>query len=198
MFSIRFATGEDALGVLEIYAPFVTYTAVTFEYDVPRSFEMKRRINTVRNKYPWLICEKDGQVAGYAYAHPFFSRAAYSWDAELSVYIREDCQRCNIASALYYAVIEFLKLQGFCNAFALVTVPNEKSLAFHTAFGFSTAGVLHNAGYKLGGWHDVTILEKSLINEYSHAPREILPITAVETADAERIFANAGKIIREH
>ena len=142
MLKIRFATDRDALGIRDIYAPYVALTSVTFEYDAPRPAEMKRRINSTCGKYPYLVCESDGEIAGYAYAHPFFTRAAYAWDAELSVYIRDDYQRCNIASALYYAVIELLKKQGFCNAFALVTVPNEKSLAFHTAFGFTTVGVL--------------------------------------------------------
>lgn len=196
MFSIRFAKGEDALCVQKIYAPFVAYTSVTFEYEVPRPYELKRRINSICNKYPWLICEWNGQVAGYAYAHQLFSRAAYAWDAELSVYILDDFQRCNIASALYYAVIELLKKQGFCNAVARVTVPNEKSLAFHKAFGFVSAGVLHNAGYKLGEWHDVALLEKPLVEDWSCKPREIVPITAIDREEVERVFENAVKIIR--
>lgn len=194
---IRFATDRDAPGIHDIYAPYVALTAVTFEYETPRVFEMKRRINSICNKYPYLVCESDGQVAGYAYAHPFFTRAAYAWDAELSVYIRDDYQRCNMASALYYAVIELLKKQGFCNAFALVTVPNEKSLSFHTAFGFSSVGVLHNAGFKMGEWHDVTVLEKQLCEEIPHAPREIVPITSISAEESEKIFANAEKIIRK-
>ena len=198
MLKIRFATDLDAIGVHDIYAPYVAFTSVTFEYDTPRPFEMKRRINSIRNKYPYLVCEADdGRIAGYAYAHNFFTRAAYAWDAELSVYIHDDFQRCNIASALYYAVIELLKMQGFCNVFARVTVPNEKSLAFHTAFGFSTVGVLHNAGYKLNEWHDVTILEKALRDDWNHAPHEIVPITSIPQADAKKIFSNADKIIRQ-
>ena len=199
MLKIRFATDRDAVGIHDIYAPYVALTSVTFEYDTPRPFEMKRRINSICNKYPYLVCEaEDGQIAGYAYAHPFFTRAAYAWDAELSVYIRDDFQRCNIASALYYAVIELLKKQGFCNAFARVTVPNEKSLAFHTAFGFTSVGVLHNAGYKLNEWHDVTILEKSLCEDSTRAPHEIIPITSIPKEEAEKIFENADKIIRQN
>lgn len=198
MFRIRFADENDALGVLEIYSPYVSLSSVTFEYEVPRPFEMQRRINTVTNNYPWLICECDGTIAGYAYAHELFSRAAYAWDAELSVYIRDDYQRCNIASALYYAVIELLKKQGFRNVFARITVPNEKSLAFHTAFGFSVAGVLHNAGYKLGGWHDVTIVEKPLSDDFSsgHTPSETKPIKEIDREVSEKIFSNAVKIIK--
>ena len=172
MFTIRIANENDAFGILDIYSPYVTHSPVTFECDIPRPFEMKRRINTVNNKYPWLVCE-------------------------LSVYIREDYQRCNIASALYYALIELVKKQGFCTAFARITFPNEKSIAFHNAFGFIEAGPLHNAGYKLGAWHDIKILEKSLIESYNSAPKTIIPITKIDKKDMEPLFRMAEKIIRE-
>ena len=197
MFNIRLANENDVFGMLEIYAPYVTHSSVTFECEVPRTYEMKRRVNTVINKYPWLICEKDGMIAGYAYAQEFSKREAYSWAAEVSVYIKEDYQRCNIASALYYALIELLKKQGFCTAFARITVPNEKSLAFHNAFGFIEAGHLHNAGYKLGDWHDVMKLEKSLIETYTSAPKDIIPITELDKNETEALFRMAEKIIRE-
>lgn len=196
MVEIRFATENDAFGILEIYSPYVSFSSVTFECDVPRPFEMKRRINTIKNKYPFLVCEIDGKTAGFAYAHELFQREAYRWSCELSVYIRDEYQRCNIASALYYAIIEILKAQGFCTAFARITVPNEKSIAFHKAFGFSEAAHLHNAGYKLGGWHDVVILEKPFLDSYSSAPKEITYITDVDAEFCTDTFRKAEKIIR--
>ena len=198
MFNIRFANGNDAFGILDIYSPYVAFSSVTFECDVPRPYEMRRRINTINNIYPWLVCVKGEQIAGYAYASQLFSRAAYAWDAELSVYIRDDCQRCNIASALYYSLIELLKKQGFCNVFARITVPNEKSIAFHKAFGFAEAGHLHNAGFKLGEWHDVKILEKPLLDSFEYYPNDITPITEIDLAEAEAIFRKAEKIIRQN
>lgn len=196
MFTIRIANENDAFGILDIYSPYVTHSPVTFECEVPRPFEMKRRINTVNNKYPWLVCEKDGMIAGYAYASEYVTKAAFDWSAELFVFIREDYQRCNIASALYYAMIELLKRQGFCTAFTRITVPNEKSIAFHNAFGFIEAGHLHNAGYKLGNWHDVKILEKSLLESYTQAPKPIVPITEMDENEYVPLFRMAEKIIR--
>ena len=197
MFKIRFANENDALGILDVYSPYVTFTSVTFECDLPRPFEMQRRINSVTNKYPWLVCEKDGVIAGFAYAQDFFVREAYSWDAELFVYIREDYQRCNIASALYFALLEILKTQGFCAAFAKITVPNDKSIAFHNAFGFSEVGHLSNACHKLGEWHDVKILEKPLLDDYSMPPKDIIPISQINQDHTAILFLKAERIIRE-
>lgn len=40
--AIRLASPEDAAAVVSIYAPYVTDTSVTFEYDVPSVEEYRR------------------------------------------------------------------------------------------------------------------------------------------------------------
>ena len=82
---IRVANERDASQLLNIYAPYVKHTAVTFEYDVPTVQEFEHRISSVLRKYPYLAAVLDGTVIGYAYASPFHERAAYAWSAELSV-----------------------------------------------------------------------------------------------------------------
>ena len=192
---IRFATPEDAAEILQIYTPFITSTAVTFEVDVPRPYEMRRRIVNTGSVFPWLVCEIDGVIAGYAFASAHKSKPAYNWNAELAVYIRESYQRCNIASALYYALIKLLKEQGFYKVIALVTASNEKSEHFHTTFGFTKVGVLTNIGYKLNAWHSVVIYEKPLVQELS-APKTIRSVQEIDDEICSNIFQTGSKIIR--
>ena len=52
--TLRQACPEDAEAVLEIYAPYVERTAVTFEYDVPSVTEFRQRIAHVLERYPWI------------------------------------------------------------------------------------------------------------------------------------------------
>lgn len=42
--SIRMAAEADAEEILKIYSPYVTGTAITFEYDIPSVTEFSRRI----------------------------------------------------------------------------------------------------------------------------------------------------------
>ncbi|MBL7943889.1 MAG: GNAT family N-acetyltransferase, partial [Flavobacteriales bacterium] len=84
---IRKATHEDALDILSIYAPFVRESAITFEYDVPGVEVMAERIVSYSEKFPWLVAEVDGQIAGYAYATSYRERKAYQWSCEASVYV---------------------------------------------------------------------------------------------------------------
>jgi len=65
MISIRTATEDDAEELLAIYAPYVKQTAITFEYDVPSEDEFRKRISHTLEKYPYLVAEENGKIAGY-------------------------------------------------------------------------------------------------------------------------------------
>jgi len=63
-------------------------------------------------------------------------RIAYQWSVESSVYVHDDYQRIGIGNALYSALIDILKLQGFRNLYAVINLPNDKSVVFHEKMGF--------------------------------------------------------------
>ena len=84
--TIRFAGLQDVPALLEIYAQYIP-TSVTFEYVLPTREEFARRVEAIGRDWPYLVCEEGGGVLGYAYAHPVWERAAYQWNAELSVYL---------------------------------------------------------------------------------------------------------------
>ena len=57
----RYAVPEDAKRLLEIYAPYVENTAITFEYDVPTLEEFIERIRHTLEKYPYIVALNNGQ-----------------------------------------------------------------------------------------------------------------------------------------
>ena len=159
---LRIAKETDVPAILEIYAPYVTNTTITFEYEVPTEAEFLQRFREITEAFPWLVWEEQGQILGYAYAcHPF-QRKAYSWCAEPSIYLTPAAQGKGIGRKLYGALEELLKLQGYRMLFALITGENEGSLAFHEKLGYTFAGKMQDAGYKMGRWCSVFWLEKQL------------------------------------
>src|ERR1700749_2594137 len=94
---IRIAEEKDASGILNIYAPFIITTSITFEYDLPTVSEFSERISKISKKYPWLVCVDEDEIAGYAYACAHRERKAYQWSAEVSVYVAENFRRFGIA-----------------------------------------------------------------------------------------------------
>lgn len=181
---IRFAAAKDAAELLEVYAPYVTGTTVSFEYEVPAVEEFRRRVEETSARYPYLVWEEDGALLGYAYAHPYAARPAYQWSAELTVYLRQGVSRRGLGSRLYGALMELLRLQGVRNVYGCVTAENTASVAFHHALGFREAGRFSQVGYKLGRWLDVLWLEKAIASG-----GEPQPLVSFPQVDRDRALA---------
>ncbi|BCL39058.1 arsinothricin resistance N-acetyltransferase ArsN1 family B [Nostoc sp. MS1] len=160
--AIRLAQEDDALSMLAIYAPIVRETPISFEIEPPTEAEFKQRMHNYQKQMPWLVCEIDGELVGYAYATPYRTRAAYQWSVESSVYVSAKHRQIGVATALYTSLFQLLKLQGFYNVFAAITIPNPSSIAAHESMGFSPVGVFKQVGYKLGTWHDIGWWQLSL------------------------------------
>lgn len=187
---IRLATPEDASAILDIYAPYINDTVITFEVKVPSTADFSRRAEKIMARFPYIVVERNGRIAGYAYAHPAGEREAYQWNAELSVYVHGDFQRRGLGSRLYSALIELLSLMGYRNLYAVITMPNEASVAMHRRLGFKPLAVHKNAGYKLGKWHDVAWLEKNL-GPYGPEPEPPLSINGLAPELIRRILEKA-------
>ncbi|HEX2058870.1 MAG TPA: GNAT family N-acetyltransferase [Actinomycetota bacterium] len=166
---IRLATPDDAADVLAIYAPVVWESVATFEVDPPPVEEMRRRLVEVGGRYPWLVFERDGKVAGYAYAASYHPRPAYDWTCEVSVYVGAEARGTGAGKALLRELLERLADAGFVNVIARIALPNDASVRLFESHGFEHAGTLHGVGYKLGRWVDVGEWELAL------RPRPVAP-----------------------
>ena len=109
---IRLATEADAEDMLAIYTPVVLETAISFELEPPSVDEFRSRIRSTLTRTPWLVCEINGEVAGYAYAGPLRTRAAYQWSVEVTVYVHADYRRHGVGSAVYTSLFSCLRHQG--------------------------------------------------------------------------------------
>lgn len=155
MKNIRLATWEDSAAMLEIYAPYVQDTSITFETEIPTLEAFAGRIETYMLEFPWIVYEVDGKIAGYAYASRYRERIAYQWSVECSVYIHPDFQKQGIGRVLYVRLFEILKAQLFRNVYAVINLPNDPSVALHESLGFKWFATYENVGYKLGRWKNV-------------------------------------------
>ncbi|HEY1870639.1 MAG TPA: GNAT family N-acetyltransferase [Chitinophagaceae bacterium] len=191
---IRIATDADALSILDIYAPYIKDTSYTFETEVPTVDSFKERINSYLQNWPWLVCEING-IAGYAYAGRHRERIAYQWSTECSVYVHDNYQREGVGKALYTALIQILKLQGYRNLYAVINLPNDKSVAFHEKLGFEYFATYKNVGYKLGKWKNVGWWELQL-NEYSHEPLPPAKFSEIDRKKIDEVLQFSSRLIR--
>jgi L-amino acid N-acyltransferase YncA len=192
---IRLATEYDAAGILLIYTPYIVNTSFTFETEVPAENNFKERIRKYLLKYPWLVCEIDGLIVGYAYASQYRERTAYQWSAECSVYVHDDFQRHGIAQALYSALFAILKKQGFMNVYAVINLPNDKSVALHEYMGFAYFATYEKVGYKLGQWKNVGWWRLQL-NEFINEPAAPVYFAGMDKNFLKDIFDAAEMMVR--
>lgn len=166
---------RDAAACVAIYAPYVERGATSFEQEVPEEAGFAERIAEITEAYPWLVAERDGTVAGYAYACPHRARPAYRWAVEVSVYVGVEHWRSGCGRALYIELIERLQTQRFHVAYAGITLPNEASVALHESLGFVAVGVYRRIGWKDGSWRDVGWWQLELQPPGAGPPAEPLP-----------------------
>ena len=183
--TIREVTEADAQELLEIYAPYVKETAISFEYEVPALEEFTERIRRISQKYPYLKAEEDGRIVGYAYANTFKGRKAYDWSVETTIYIQNDRRRQGLGRLLYGELERVLADRGILNMYACIASPTgedvhltDASLRFHERMGFTLVGEFHQCGYKFDTWYDMVWMEK-IIAAHEENPAPVLPFSAV-------------------
>jgi len=188
---VRLATPDDAGAIASIYAYYVANTPISFEVAPPSKDEVRGRIERTLQRFPYLVCETEGRVVGYAYASRHHERAAYDWSCEVSVYVENGMHRRGIGRALYAALLALLRRLGYFTVLAGITVPNDGSVGLHTAMGFRQAGLNRNVGYKDGRWWDVAYVEMPLQEAYPEVVEPPLSIRDLEASEIEAIISRA-------
>jgi phosphinothricin acetyltransferase len=193
---IRLATLSDAEAIAAIYRPVVETTTISFETVAPDRDEMAKRLADTLVSHPWLVCEVNGRVAGYADATKHRVRAAYQWSVDTSVYVDAACRRSGVGRGLYHSLFAILAAQGFVNAFAGIALPNGASVALHEAVSFEPLGVYRRVGFKLGAWHDVGWWQLA-IRAHEASPDAPLSVAAVQRrGDWASLLASGQPSIR--
>lgn len=173
---IRIAVEADADQLLNIYAYYIEHSAITFEYTVPTVEEFADRIRCIIKNYPYLVAEKQGVIAGYAYAGKFKDRPAYDWAVETTVYVHQDYKKSGVGKLLYNALEHILAAQNILNLNACIACSEREdeyltnnSIQFHEHLGYEVVGEFHQCGYKFGRWYNMVWMEK-LIGSHLEKP----------------------------
>lgn len=185
---IRPAVPGDGEALVKIYAPYVESTAISFEYQVPSVEEFTERIKKVLERYPYLVAEVDGEIAGYAYAAALKPRDAYIYSVETTIYLKQSMKKMGIGRRLYQAMEKVLRAQNVTNMNACIAIPPEgdtdgyvdkNSMDFHEHLGFKLIGRFQKCGHKFNRWYDVIWMEK-IIGEHRENQPEFIPFRNVK------------------
>lgn len=166
---IRPATMDDAAGILAVYRHYVETTATTFEWAAPTVDEMRRRICSTLERYPYLVADRAGDVVGFTYAGPLRGRPSYDWSVETTIYVAAHERGTGVGRSLYEALEAALARMGVLSAYACVACTEradahltDASLRFHERMGYAKVGEWPCCGNKFGVWYNVAWFKKDL------------------------------------
>jgi len=172
--TIRPAIVADIPAITRIYAHAVTHGTASFELTPPDEAEMRLRMQAVLDgKFPYIVAEIDGAIAGYAYASLYRTRPAYRFTVEDSVYVAPHIHRRGVGKALLMKLIESCTALGLRQMIAVIGDSNQAaSIGVHRACGFTDAGNLRAIGWKFGRWLDTPLMQLTLGPGAAAPPQE--------------------------
>lgn len=161
--TLRLATADDLPAINDIYNYYVHTSTCTYQLE-PESLEDRRAWfrDHPADKYPVLVAEIDGRVAGWGSLSTFRPRAAYAPTVEASIYIHHELHRRGLGKLLLVELIERARAAGFHSLIGGASADQTASIALQEALGFRRIGHLVEVGYKFGRWLDVVYLQLML------------------------------------
>ncbi|WP_433151282.1 N-acetyltransferase family protein [Actinomadura nitritigenes] len=163
--SIRPAVPGDLAAVAEIFAHYVADTVITFEQTPPTVAEWRRRFHDLTaRELPFLVADRSGELAGYAYAAPWRPKPAYRLTVENSIYLAPSLTGKGMGKALLGALVRYCGRAGLRQMIAVIadTESSGASFALHERLGFAHAGRLTGVGSKHGRSIDTVLMQRRL------------------------------------
>jgi L-amino acid N-acyltransferase YncA len=160
---IRKATEHDLSAIKDIYNYAVLNTTATYDINPRDDKYFADMLSEHTGKYLLAVYEDNGDIIGYVALSQFSRRDAYDITAELSVYVKADCQNKHIGTQLMEYALSYAQTENrFLTIVSLITGDNEHSIYLHKKFGFEFGGRIKNAGFKFDRLLGVDIYYKNL------------------------------------
>ena len=179
MLTFRRVRAGDAPPLAVIQNHYVLHSTASFYYEPLDAAFFIEKIAAIAPHHPFIVCEKDGVIAGFAYAAPIHPQQAYWWSVELTIYLAPDVLHEGVGSALYSRLLALLRQLGYLNAYACITAENDASIRFHERFGFRQIGHFPQAGLKNDRWLDIVWLATPLASPLPASPEPPVPFGSI-------------------
>lgn len=162
--TLRDSRDDDVAVIQAIYAQHVRHGTGSFELEPPGEAEMHaRRADVLKNGFPHLVAEVDGEVVGFAYVNWFRTRPAYRFTVEDSIYVAQGRVGGGIGRRLLEELVTRCEAMGCRQMIAVIgDSANTGSIAVHARCGFRFAGTMRSTGWKFDRWLDTVFMQREL------------------------------------
>ena len=160
---VRAAAAGDAAAIAEIYNAGIRERSSTFETREREPGQIAERI--AMERFPFLVADDEGRVAGGAATAEYSSRDVYAGVAECSVYVHPELRGRGIGTALLAALADEAERHGFHKLVGKLFESNEASIRLVERSGFRVVGTHLRHGVLEGEWRDVILVERTLAGQ---------------------------------
>ena len=157
---MRRAESRDAEAVAAIHNQGIVARGATFDTELRTPAHRRAVIERGGPRFPILVAELDGRVAGWASLTEHSPRACYAGIAECSVYIDASARGRGVGSALMGALVDEARRLGFWKLVSRAFPFNAASRALCARAGFREVGTYERHAKLDGRWLDVVIVER--------------------------------------
>jgi len=157
---IRHATLGDLSGITKIYNEAILKTVATFDIQPKTVEEQEKWFKGHGTENPIIVVEQDKAIVGWAALSSYSTKCAYSKTAEISLYVKKECQGKGYGTKLMDAVIREGEKAGLHAVIARITEGNKQSVRLHESVGFKHVGTMKEVGLKFGKHLDVYLMQK--------------------------------------
>ena len=160
---IRPAEAKDIPGILEIVNYNILNSTAVYDYDPKSLADMQTWFSEKQQgKWPVLVADSDGEVAGYATYGTFRFKEGFKFTVEHSVYVSEEHNSKGIGKLLLAELITLAKANRLHVMIGGIDASNKGSIEFHKKFGFRETAILKEVGFKFDQWLDLLFMELRL------------------------------------
>jgi L-amino acid N-acyltransferase len=164
---VRAARVDDLARIAAIWNHEVLCTDATTDTE-PRDLAAQREwFARHTERYPVVVAalasgeaERDDVVVAYGSLSPYQSKPAFARTVEDSVYVERGRRGLGLGGLILAELIRRARALEHHSIMARITAKNTASLRLHARHRFQPVGVERESAFKLGRWHDVTIMQR--------------------------------------
>src|SRR6266849_2098477 len=112
--------------------------------------------------YPAIVVVVGEEVVAYGSLSPYRPKPAFARTVEDSVYVTRGRRGAGLGTLILAELVQRAEALGYLLILARITAKNVASLRLHERHGFHPVGVERESAFKLGRWHDITIMQRRL------------------------------------
>ena len=147
--------------ILAIFNEAIANSTALYDYKLRTDADMQAWFDgKERRNYPVICAENDsGELMGFASYGQFRERPAYKYTVEHSVYVDARFRGLGVGRKLLQAIIEAAQRQDYHVLVGGIDASNAVSIKLHESLGFTSCGIVRQAGFKFGRWLDLAFYQ---------------------------------------